>query len=295
MNPSPIPIWCGNVASDDQLQTVRVPFQLCGEAQPLILLPAQVNGHGPFSFVLDTGAAVNLITNNLAAVAGIEAAEVRSGTGAAGAVTVGVGMAASLCVGDACEVGVRIAITDELLRIGEKVGKTIDGAVGYEFLQRFCVTIDYRRRIATFSRSIDGDATGTQTPIPFRLAKPEKPLVLVEAFVNDDGPFQFALDTGASMTTLSGGVASRLALNRTPMPAATGAGGAVQAEAARVESVRVGDAAAGPLGVVITNVTDVVSRVLGEPLDGILGYNFLRNFEVVIDYPRTAIALSDGG
>jgi predicted aspartyl protease len=273
----------------------QVPFRLCGQPQPLILLPANVNGHGPFSFILDTGAGLNLVTTRLAAVTGIEPAEVRRGACAAGEVTLGLGTAHTFCVGDVTVRDSRIGVTDELLRIGATVGARIDGAVGYEFLQRFCVTINYRRQIAIFSCSIGTDAGDRRKPIPFRLAKPEKPLVLVDAFIDENGPFQVALDTGASTTALSGEVASRLGMRRMAMHAVTGGGGAVEAEAAVVESIRLGNSSAGPLDVVVTNATDLVSRVLGERLDGILGYNFLRKFEVVIDYPRSSVVLSETG
>ncbi|HEX3370629.1 MAG TPA: aspartyl protease family protein [Candidatus Cybelea sp.] len=254
-----------------------------------------MNGRGPFSFVLDTGAGLNLITTRLAAITGIEKAEVRCGTGAAGAVTLGLGTAETFCVGDISVRDSRIGITDELLRIGAVVGAQIDGAVGYEFLQRFCVTIGYRRRIVTFSGSTGSGADGRRKSLPFRLGKPEKPLIVVEAFINENGPFQLALDTGASTTTLSDEAALRLGLRQMAIRAATGAGGTIQAQAARVESIRLGDDRAGPLDVVVTNATGRVSRALGEPLDGILGYNFLSNFEVVIDYPHSSIVLSKTG
>ena len=271
----------------------RVPFRLPGERQPLILLPVTVNGYGPSSFVLDTGAGLNLITRRLASLSGIEAAEVRRGVGAAGAVTLDLGVADTFRVGDTSLRGLRIGITDELLRIGATVGAQIDGVVGYNFLQRFCLSIDYRRRFVTLTCSVamTGSAPGEATP--FRLAAPDKPLVLVDAFVNEEGPFRFVLDTGASTTAVSGEVASRLGLRRAAMPAVTGGGGVITAGAARVDSIRLGIGAAGPLDLVVTDATEHISRTLGESIDGILGYNFLSNFAVVIDYLSSVISLND--
>src|SRR5579863_9847673 len=269
-----------------------VPFQLAGKPQPLILLPATVNGHGPFPFILDTGAGFNLITARLAVAAGIEPSEVRRGTGAGGAVSLGIGAARTLSVGDIAIRDSRIGITDELVRVGAAIDAHVEGAVGYEFLRGFCLTLDYRRRIATFSSSSESDADREQKTSSIRLARPAKPLILVDAFVNESGPFQFVLDTGASTTTLSHSVASTLALRTLPMAAVVGGGGTIEAEAACVRSLRVADRTAENFDVVVTNATELVSRAIGEPVDGILGYNFLCNFEVVIDYPRASVTLS---
>src|SRR5436189_5552832 len=43
----------------------KVKFRLAGGAQPLILLPVQVNGDGPFEFILDTGAGTSLLSSYL--------------------------------------------------------------------------------------------------------------------------------------------------------------------------------------------------------------------------------------
>ena len=42
-------------------KSAKVKFRLAGGAQPLILLPVQVNGDGPFKFILDTGAGTSLL------------------------------------------------------------------------------------------------------------------------------------------------------------------------------------------------------------------------------------------
>ncbi len=46
--------------------TATVKCHLVGGAQPLILLPVHVNDHGPFEFILDTGAGTSLLSSKLA-------------------------------------------------------------------------------------------------------------------------------------------------------------------------------------------------------------------------------------
>ena len=45
--------------------STKVKFRLAGGVQPLILLPVEVNGEGPFEFILDTGAGTSLLSAEL--------------------------------------------------------------------------------------------------------------------------------------------------------------------------------------------------------------------------------------
>jgi hypothetical protein len=41
----------------------------------------------------------------------------------------------------------------------------------------------------------------------------------------------------------------------------------------------------------VGNFFEVLSNAVGAKLDGIVGYNFLRNYKVVIDYPNQLLSL----
>jgi hypothetical protein len=45
------------------------------------------------------------------------------------------------------------------------------------------------------------------------------------------------------------------------------------------------------LPVIVGDFLDMLSGVIGTKLDGIIGYNFLRHFRVVIDYPNDRFRL----
>jgi predicted aspartyl protease len=111
-----------------------------------VLAPTFVNGKGPYDFVLDTGAGVCLIVPELAAELGIAATRAAKGTGAAGAVTIGFGAVGSIVVGQAKVSGVEIGITSELHRIASAVGAPVYRALGFPFLSRFRLTLDYQNR-----------------------------------------------------------------------------------------------------------------------------------------------------
>lgn len=272
----------------------EVEFHLAGGGNPLILIPASVNGRGPYEFILDTGAGTSLLSPRLASELGIVSTGTKEGTGAAGKVTVALATLDSLAVGGARQEPMPIAITAEIDRIGSAVGARIDGDIGYDFLRSYRVGIDYEKRIV---RLVQGayEAAGagvlTRCEVSFRLAGPLKPLIVVAAMVNGRGPYSFAVDTGASMTTLSPALADELAIASEDAVNMTGAGGILQATTGRIASLAVGGAVLPDLGVVVSDFLGMISNAVGTKLDGIVGYNFLRRFRVTIDYPNAVLCL----
>jgi len=204
----------------------------------------------------------------------------------------------SLAIGEARSGPMPVGITAEVDRIGEAVGHRIDGDIGYDFLKAFRLTLDYQRRVVRLAHSdhpggheVVGAGAVAHAEVPFRLAGPVKPLVLVPAFVNGRGPYEFVLDTGASATVLSPELASVLRLETTAAEPMTGAGGMLQATLGRVGSLTVGNGALQDVAVMVADFLGELGRVVGTPLDGILGYNFLRHFRVTLDYPSGTLWL----
>jgi predicted aspartyl protease len=269
----------------------KVTFRLSGGPQPLILVPARVNGEGIYDFILDTGAGTSLLTPELAARLGVETIESKEGMGAAGKVKVSLGRVASLAVGDASAEGVEVAITNEVERIGAALGAHVDGVVGYNFLKDFAMTVDYGANNLRLARDAPEEMGDARARIKFRLANAAKPLVLVPALVEGAGEFQFALDTGASTTVISPDLAQAAGLHITPVPEMTGAGGTMHASVGEIESLSVGGARVENLTVMVVEFLGMLSQIVGAKLDGIIGYNYLREFKVGIDYPREILRL----
>lgn len=270
----------------------EVGFRLAGGAQPLILVPAKVNGAGAFEFILDTGAGTSLISPELAKLAGVVPTGFKEGVGAGGKVSVSLGSLESLAIGEAKVEGLEVAITEEIHRIGTAVGARIDGDAGYNFLKHFCVTIDYRGYMLRLTQGVE-NASGSQARarVKFRIAHPAKPLMLLEASVNGAGPFQFALDTGTSTTLISPELAQRFSIRSESVPGMTGAGGAVQARAGMVESLAIESAAIANVQVMVADVLMMLGQAIGARLDGIIGYNYLKEFKTTIDYPNEILHL----
>jgi predicted aspartyl protease len=105
------------------------------------------------------------------------------------------------------------------------------------------------------------------------------------------GPFQFAIDTGTSTSAISQDLARDLGLCGSPIGPVTTGGAPIAMAAAQTKTLRVGHAEVGGLDVIIGEFLTRLSKVVGSQLDGIVGYNFLRNFKVAIDYPNELFSL----
>jgi predicted aspartyl protease len=127
--------------------------------------------------------------------------------------------------------------------------------------------------------------------VKFALASPDKPLLILPVSINKKGPFRFVLDTGASMTVLSRTLATKLAVKAEEKAAGMGAGGKISFSLGSIQSLSIGDATMEGVGVAIGDLT-ALSKVTGAELDGIIGYNFLKNYTLTVDYKNETVRLS---
>src|SRR5438132_9458589 len=266
--------------------STKVKFRLAGGAQPLILLPVRVNDRGPFDFILDTGAGTSLLSSDLAKQLEAKVIGSKERQSAGGKVSVSLAKVDSLTVGETKLHDVDVGIVD-LSQIGKTIGAKIDGDLGYNFLKHFRVTINYRDCEIRFDdpKRVESFGRGAKTEVPIRLANPAKPLILIDVHANGHGPFQFAIDTGTSTTAIAPELAQQLGLEGSPVGPLTTGGAQVNVTAGTLESFQVGRARIDDLVVVVADFFSMLSQAVGARLDGIVGYNFLRNFRVVIDYP----------
>ena len=273
------------------IESSHTKFRLAGGVQPLILLPVHVNDQGPFQFILDTGAGTSLLTPELAQKIGATIIGAKEGQSAGGAVSVSLAKVRSLAVGEARREDVDVGVVD-LSHIGSTIGAKIDGDLGYNFLNCFHITIDYQNCEIRFDDSKRVEFLGSaKAELPLRLAHPAKPLILVDAYLNRQGPFQFAIDTGTSTTAITPELGKKFGVIASPIGQATTGGAQVEVAAGVVRSFALGAAKVDKMTVVVADFFAMLSNAVGTNLDGIVGYNFLRNYKVVIDYPREVLRL----
>ena len=275
-------------------KSAKAKFRLAGGAQPLILLPVEVNGQGPFDFILDTGAGTSLLSTQLGEKLGVKVLGSKEGQSAGGAISVSLAKVSSLAVASAKLEDVDVGLVD-LSHIGNTVGAQIDGDLGYNFLKHYRVLLDYRKSEIRLDDPKRAESVGRRstaiTEVPLRLASPAKPLILVDVFANGAGPFQFAVDTGTSTTAITPELAKQLAVSSSPIDPATTGGAHVQVTAGSLKSFQVGGARIDDMTVVVADFFAALSNVLGVKLDGIVGYNYLRNYKIVFDYPNETLGL----
>lgn len=273
--------------------SAKVRFRLAGGVQPLILLPVTVNGEGPFEFILDTGAGTSLLSSELGKKLEVKILGSREGQSAGGAVSVSLAKLSSLAVASVKLEDVDVGVVD-LSHIGKTVGAKIYGDLGYNFLKHFRITLDYRKNEIRFDdpkRSESAGRSRAVTEVALRLASPAKPLILVDVYANGSGPFQFAIDTGTSTTAITPELAKQLDVANSPIGPATTGGAHIDVTAGVLRSFQVGGAKVDNFPVIVADFFAMLSNAIGTKLDGIVGYNFLCNYKVALDYPNETLSL----
>lgn len=130
--------------------------------------------------------------------------------------------------------------------------------------------------------------------VPIRLAGPGGAALLVPVRINGTGPYDFVLDTGATLTCLDSALADSLGLPEASGRIGVGAGiggrpGSMRM--IRIDSLSVGDAAAEGLTGCAVDLEQF--RELGLEAHGLLGLNFLTSFRVALDFEAERLTLTD--
>ena len=127
----------------------EIEIEWAGPNEAALLVPVHVNGTGPYSFVLDTGATLTCVDEVLARELSLPEPAGQRGIGA------GIGTAGriqlvnidSLRVGEARAFDLPACSLD--LGMAEQIGIEIDGLLGLNFLRSFRVGLDFERDIVT--------------------------------------------------------------------------------------------------------------------------------------------------
>jgi predicted aspartyl protease len=117
--------------------------------------------------------------------------------------------------------------------------------------------------------------------------------MIVPVHLNGQGPLQFALDTGSTLTCVDRRVADRLRLpERQGMQGVTaGAAGLGQMRVVRIDSLRVGGVSMRELDACVVELRH--ARQVGVEIEGLIGLNFLRAYRVGIDFDRQILSLQN--
>lgn len=131
------------------------------------------------------------------------------------------------------------------------------------------------------------DSMSRQTTVGFRL---QVNLIIIKVEVNGVQK-DFILDTGASCTTIRTSFIEELGITEVEKMKARGVGGEVDAAVVRIDSISVGDITLHDFTCGVVNMQDM-SCVIGGDIAGVLGFDFLSQFMLTIDYRKKQLVLN---
>ena len=275
-------------------KAVAIPFDFSSNK---IYVPARVNGHGPFSFIVDTGSIAMVVDNGCADSVGIRSRDRFDVHGAGdGALSASSASNIDFNVGDAALAKQQINVMPINTAISRSEGRRVDGLLGCPFFENFIVEIDYARREINFWRR--QSAIPTSTVGDTLAIELERGNIFTRAnIILPDGEKitgRFVVDTGwRSAISLSTSFARdhRIAqrVHGITATAGVGIGGPVTASISRLKGLEFGST---QLEQPIVDVAQSGAGFLNEEnFAGVVGAEVLRRFRVVLDYPHRRMFL----
>ena len=251
-------------------------------SQGMVIVPVSIGGSAPLRFVLDSGSTRTLIDREVAASLGLKEGDAGSLQGA------GAGRIPTHSLHD---VDLRMpgletrgydCFTADLKPLEQSTGTRVDGILGYGFLARFAITVDF-----------EGKEMTVELPTAYH-ARPgfeELPLEIHDqwAFVKGELVFpgtvtvqdSFFIDLGSS-DAVDHPIVKTLQSRRTSA-SGVGLGTPVEGAVAEATSFRMGSFTMKDPTVACCGATDATSRMIGTDV--------LRRFTVTFDYPASRLFL----
>jgi hypothetical protein len=130
---------------------------------------------------------------------------------------------------------------------------------------------------------------GNVASVPFRLTNGHQMIVAVS--VNHSGPYNFLLDTGTQITMADPSLASELHLNTQGSAVVVGVGFDATASFAQLDLLEVGSHAVASQKILVFDIQNPHSVDLH--IRGVLGEDFLSQFDVLIDNAHNLLCLDD--
>ncbi len=268
---------------------MTIDFKL-DKASNHIHLDVFVNKEGPFNFVLDTGAKATSISKKLANSLGIETLDLE-------VEDISVSFPHEIALLQELRISNETYENEDVLVLDfEKLlgncGTPVDGTIGFTTLKHFMLTVDYPQKKLQFDRVMkDQIADSSDTNWQKFVYLDDTHLVGIPVNINGSNSFDFVLDTGAGGTVITQQLAKNLQLVTTPFPGLVkGVGGDATMEIASIEQFKVAMTSQENMQLIVTDLAKVAPKA-AKIKNGIIGYNFLKNYKVILDYPNQRFSL----
>lgn len=234
--PRPVPRSAADYAFTDPDAARDIAVERVGA---LLLVPVRVNGRDA-RFLLDTGAGATVLDASLAEELGLEGRGLVQARGAAGSDAAAF-VSVELLELPGVELRGQTVVTLDLAPVASVIGRAVDGVLGYDFLSRFAVRLDYpAARIGLWP-------SGTYSPDPGAAVVPlriESNVPRVDGVLNGTHHGSFLVDTGNSSSLLLHSPFVReqgLRGDDGDRIRVSGVGGHDSMETVAVDSLRIGD------------------------------------------------------
>ena len=132
---------------------------------------------------------------------------------------------------------------------------------------------------------------GNVASVPFRFV--DRHRIVLAVSINHSGPYNFLLDSGTQITMIEPSLAAELHLDIQGAAVVAGVGSSQSASYAQLDLVEAGSHAAANQKVLVYEVQNLHSPDLH--IQGILGEDFLEQFDLLIDNAHRLLCLDDSG
>lgn len=262
---------------------IEIPFRLASPEIPLILVPGRADGL-ELDVMLDTG---NGAPRDL--LIGADLARRLGRSPAPDADAVPRVRLERLELGGQVFEGVEAGVIAEIDDVAARGGFSAAGNMGGAFFKGRRLVIDYPGLRLLLP---DGDRLPETTAVPFETG-PNEMAILFPAEVNGRGPYRFLLDTGASGSVIFPPLAAELGLSGSEAEAkAVSVLGDLAAQVVTLDSLTALGHTRHAVMAAVIDLVDFTNTATGMRVDGILGYTFLKDFVVEIDYAAHRISLT---
>jgi len=246
-------------------------------ADNLAYIPVQIGGE-KLSFVLDSGSSRMLIDKAKAIALGMKLTDADSVQGAgAGRIPLQKVEADVLLQLPGLESRHITFFAADLKGVSEATGHRLDGIIGYDFLSRFAVMLDYaNKRLSVFApEAFTADSRDESMPVVF---KGNWPMVRADMKVAEGVTIQdkFLVDSGSS-DAVDHPIANNMQHAR-QITTGVGLGTAGTGRIAVLPELNIGRFSVTDVSIACCGATEATSRLIGGGI--------LHRFTVTFDYPR---------
>lgn len=272
---------------------VNIPFKMIRD---MVIIQLKINNKGPFNFILDTGVGLMLVTDPKL-VDSIDVISKRtlkiSGLGEGDDFEAYVTSALNVGIPGLVSYDLAAAILKkDHFGLSNYVGMPIHGLLGYEFFNNLAVKLDFNDSVMTVTRPKDIKLfkQGTKVPISIEDRKPY--LNAKVTFPNGDKTSdKLIIDIGAGHPLLLENIIKKHGMPQKFIPANLGIGltGPIDGFLSRIKELEIGKF---KIKNIITSFPDDRQIQSHETRrDGNIGMGILKRFNLIIDYPDSAIYL----